>query len=153
MLGDQWHDSANPAYTDVSREATAHIDQYTGKVIATYTYADYSPVAQLVSQGIALHEGRRFGPVSMMLSTLFCVGVLFLCVGAPIMWWQRHRGRRGIAAPPGRMPVFTSWGLAALLGGLSIVLPVFGVSLIVILLCDALAIRRVPVLARALNTR
>lgn len=153
VLGDQWHDSSNPAYTDVSREAAAHIDQYTGKVITTYTYADYSPVAKLVSQGIALHEGRRFGAISTVVSSLFCVGVIVLCVTAPIMWWRRRKGQKGIAAPKGRMPVYASWPLATVLVALAIFLPVFGVSVVILLLVDALVIRRVPALARALNSR
>lgn len=153
VLGDQWHDSSNPAYTDVSKEATAHIDQYTGKVLATYTYADYSPAAKLVSQGIALHEGRRFGAISTVISTLFCIGVIVLCVTAPIMWWRRRQGQKGINAPKGRMPVYTSWPLAAVLIALGIFLPVFGISVVILLLVDALVIRRVPALSRALNSR
>lgn len=153
VLGDQWHDSANPAYRDVSKEATAHIDQYSGEVLATYSYAQYSPVAKVVSQGIAIHEGRRFGPISAVLSTLFCAGVIFLCLSAPIMWWRRRKGQAGIAAPRGKMPVYTSWGLGALLLALAVLLPVFGLSLVALLLVDALVIRRVPVLRNALGTR
>lgn len=151
VLGDQWHDPSNPAYNDVSLEAAAHVDQYSGKVVATYTYDDYSIVAKTVSQGIAVHEGRRFGALSSFLTTMFCLGVLFLCISAPIMWWKRRKGQKGIVAPKGRMPVYTSWGLAAVLVVLGIVLPVFGISLIIILLVDALVIRRVPALRRALN--
>jgi uncharacterized iron-regulated membrane protein len=153
VLGDQWHDSSNPAYNDVSLEATAHVDQYTGKVIATYDYTDYSPVAKVVSQGIAVHEGRRFGAFSEVVSTLFCLGVLFLCISAPFMWWRRRQGQKGIAAPKGKMPVFTSWGIGLVLLALAIILPVFGISLAIILLIDALVIRRVPALKRALNSR
>jgi uncharacterized iron-regulated membrane protein len=153
VLGDQWHDSSNPAYTDVSREATAHVDQYSGKVLATYDYNDYSPVAKVVSQGIAVHEGRRFGPISEVVSTLFCLGVLFLCISAPIMWWRRKKGQKGIAAPKGKLPVYSSWAVGLVLLGLAIVLPVFGISLAIILLIDALVIRRVPALKRALNSR
>ena len=152
VLGDQWHDSANPAYTDVSKEAAAHVDQYTGKVITTYAYNDYSPVAQAVSQGIAVHEGRRFGALSSAGSTAFCLAVLFLCASAPVMWWRRRKGQKGIAAPKGRMPVNSSWGLAAVLAVLAVALPVFGISLVIILLIDALVIRRVPALRRILNT-
>lgn len=152
VLGDQWHDSANPAYTDVSKEAAAHVDQYSGKVISTYDYNDYSPVAQAVSQGIAIHEGRRFGPLTQAASTAFCLGVLFLCISAPIMWWRRRKGQKGIAAPKGRMPVYSSGGFAVVLAVLAVALPVFGISLLIILLLDALVIRRVPALRRILNT-
>lgn len=151
VLGDQWHDPSNPAYNDVSLEAAAHVDQYSGKVVATYTYDDYSIAAKTVSQGIAIHEGRRFGALSSFMTTMFCLGVLFLCLSAPVMWWRRRKGQKGIVAPKGRMPVYSSWGLAVVLVILAVALPVFGISLLVILLVDGLVIRRVPALRRALN--
>jgi uncharacterized iron-regulated membrane protein len=158
IMGDQWHDDANPSFSDVTKEAAAHIDQYSGDVVATYGYNDYTAAAQVVSQAIAMHEGRRFGAFSGVITTAFCLGIIFLCVSAPIMWWRRRarqRGsfaERGIGAPKGRMPVAGSIGLVVILTLLSIALPVFGVSLVAILLIDTLLIRRVPALRRFFGT-
>jgi uncharacterized iron-regulated membrane protein len=152
VMGDQWHDNANPSFQDVSLEAAAHVDQYSGKVIATYGYWDYSAAAQVVSQGIAMHEGRRFGAFSSFISTMFCLGILFLCISSPIMWWRRRKGKSGLQAPAGKMPVYASWTLAAVLVVLGVVLPVFGISLVIVLLLDFLVIRRIPALKRAFNT-
>ncbi len=111
VFGGQWSNNGNPAESDVSKELTIHVDQYSGQVVGgTYAYADYSALAKTVSQGIALHEGgRRFGPVNTMLTTLFCLAVIFLCLSAPIMWWDPAGGTAsGVAAPPG--PGCRSWG-------------------------------------------
>lgn len=86
VLADQWHDKANPAFNDVSYERTVHVDQYSGDVAGRYGYQDYTLAAKTVSQGIALHEGRRFGSFNTVATTAFCLGIIFLCVSGPLMW-------------------------------------------------------------------
>jgi uncharacterized iron-regulated membrane protein len=151
VLADQWHDEANPAFNDVSAERTAHVDQYSGQVIARYGYSDYSPAAKVVSQGIALHEGRRFGSFNTVATTGFCLGVIFLCISGPLMWWKRRPRGGGLAAPRGRMPLRAMPWLLGLIVVLGILLPLFGVSLLLVLAFDQLAVHRVPALARILN--
>lgn len=152
VLGDQWHDIANPAFSDVSQERTVHVDQYTGEVVGRYGYADYSAVAKVVSQGIALHEGRRFGSFNLVATTAFCLGVIFLCITGPLMWWKRRPRGGGLAAPRGRMPMRAMPGLAVLIVLLGLFLPLFGVSLLVVLVLDRLLVRRSANLSRRLGT-
>lgn len=152
VMADSWMVAGNPAFSDVSREAVVHVDQYSGLVAAEYGYADYPLAAKVVLQSIALHEGRRFATPNKLASTVFCLGVLFLCVTGPLMWWKRRPRRGGLAAPRGRMPIRATPWLAAALVALGIVLPLFGLSLLVVLLLDHLVIRRVPRLAGALGT-
>jgi uncharacterized iron-regulated membrane protein len=85
ILGDQWQDKANPAYSDVTQERTVHVDQYSGQVIAQYGWDDYTAAAKVVSTGIALHEGRRLGTFNLVVATAFSLGIMFLCVSAPLM--------------------------------------------------------------------
>lgn len=151
VLADQWHDAANPASSDVSKERTVHVDQYGGQVIGWYAYADYSIPAKLVSQGIALHEGRRLGSFNLVATTAFCLGVIFLCVSGPLMWWKRRPAGGGLAAPRGRMPLRTSRWLLAALVLLAVFLPLFGASLLLVLVFDRLVLPRLCRLAGALN--
>ncbi|MBN9207694.1 MAG: PepSY domain-containing protein [Microbacterium ginsengisoli] len=146
VFGDQWHNNGNPAESDVSLETTVHVDQYSGAVVGQYGYADYSTLAKIVSQGIAGHEGRRFGPLNTVITTAFCLGVIFLCVTGPVLWWKRRAGATGMAAPRGRLPLFTNIVLLAAVVALGLFLPLFGLSLLVILALDLLVIRRVPAL-------
>ena len=152
VFGWQWSNNGNPAESDVSKELTIHVDQYSGKVVGEYGYDDYSVLAKAVSQGIALHEGRRFGPLNTVVTTLFCLAVMFLCISAPIMWWNRRATASGIAAPRARLPIFGNWILLIAVIALGVFLPLFGLSLLVILALDQLLIRRLPPLARFFGT-
>ncbi len=152
VLADQWNDKANPAATDVSKERVAHVDQYSGQVIGRYGYSEYSVAAKVVTQGIALHEGRRLGSFNLVASTAFCLGVIFLCVSGPLMWWKRRPKDGGLAAPRGRMPLRATPALAVVVVLLGIFLPLFGASLLVVLLLDRFVIRRVPALTKRFST-
>ena len=139
------------AFDDPTDERTVHVDQYGGTVRSTYGYDDYPVLAQVVSQGIALHEGRSLGLANMAVSALFCVGVIALCLTGPLMWWRRRpRGRR-TGAPRGRMPLRTTPWLAAGVIALGVFLPLFGLSLLVVLLLDHLVLRRVGALGGLLR--
>ena len=113
--------------------------------MATYGFADYPALAKVVSQGIGLHEGRSFGLVSFCGAALSCAMVILLCVSGPLMWWRRRPRKSGsMAAPRGRMPLRSTPLLAVGLIILGIFLPLFGASLLIVLLLDQLVLRRIP---------
>ena len=137
------------AFDDPSAERTIHVDRFGGKVVSAYGYDDYPLLAKVVSQGIGLHEGRSLGLVNFWASALFCLAVIFMCVSGPLMWWRRRpKGQSGaarsIGAPRGRLPLKATPGLAAGLLTLGLFLPLFGASLVVVLVVDQLLLRRVP---------
>jgi uncharacterized iron-regulated membrane protein len=139
------------AFDAPSDERTVHVDRYGGEVVATYGFDDYPALAQVVAQGIGLHEGRSLGLWSFWGSTLMCVAVIASCVTGPLMWWRRRPRRadgHALGAPRGRMPLRATPALVAALVVLGVVLPFFGISLLVVLLLDQLVLRRVPALAR-----
>jgi uncharacterized iron-regulated membrane protein len=141
------------AFDAPSDEKTVHIDRYGGKVVSTYGFDDYPVLAKVVSQGIGLHEGRSLGLWSFWGSALMCVGIIAMCVTGPLMWWRRRpRGAAKIGAPRGRMPIRSTPLLAVLLVALGIFLPLFGISLLAVLLLDQLVLRRVPALAAWFGT-
>ncbi|WP_232679231.1 PepSY domain-containing protein [Nocardioides sp. R-C-SC26] len=148
VFGWQWSNNGNPAASDVTQELTVHVDQYSGNVVGEYGYDDYSALAKTVSQGIALHEGRRFGAVNTVMTTVFCLAVIFMCISGPVMWWRRRGTASGLAAPRARLPIFGNWLLLIAVAALGVFLPLFGISLIAILLLDQLVIRRVPAMSR-----
>ena len=140
------------AFDAPSDEQTVHVDQYDGEVRSAYGYDDYPLLAQVVSQGIGVHEGRSFGGWTMALAAAFCVGVIALCVTGPLMWWRRRPSGPQLGAPRGRLPVRSSPVLAVGLVALAVFLPVFGVSLVLVLLLDRFVLRRVPALSDFFGT-
>ena len=141
------------AFDAPSDERTVHVGRYGGEVVSTYGFDDYPLLAKVVAQGIGLHEGRSLGLWSFWGAALMCLGVIFMCVTGPLMWWRRRpRSAARLGAPRGRMPVRATPLLAAGLAGLGLVLPLFGISLLAVLLVDQLVLRRVPALARWFDT-
>lgn len=137
------------AFDAPSDEATVHVDRYGGQVVSTYGFDDYPALAKVVSQGIGLHEGRSLGLWSFWGSALMCAAVIFMCVTGPLMWWRRRpKGAGRMAAPRGRMPLRATPLLAVALVALGVFLPLFGLSLLVVLLLDQLVLRRIPALSR-----
>jgi uncharacterized iron-regulated membrane protein len=147
----QWSNNGNAAEHNVSLEKTVYVDQYSGDLVAEYGYANYSLLSKAVAEGIAGHEGRSWGAwswLNQIVTVAFCLGVIFLCVSGPIMWWRRRKGLEGLGAPHGKMPIYTSWGLMVVTVALGIFLPLFGLSLIAVLILDLLVFRRIPALKK-----
>ncbi|GAA1795712.1 PepSY domain-containing protein [Nocardioides hankookensis] len=137
------------AFDAPSDEKTVHVDRYGGEVVSTYGFDDYPALAKVVSQGIGLHEGRSLGLWSFWGSALMCMGIIFMCLSGPLMWWRRRpKGGATVGAPRGRMPIRATPLLAVGLVALGVFLPFFGLSLLVVLLLDQLVLRRVPALGR-----
>lgn len=139
------------AFDAPSDERTVHVDRYDGEVVSTYGFDDYPLMAKVVSQGIGFHEGRSLGLWSFWSAALMCVGVITLCVTGPLMWWRRRPRGSGSGAPRGRMPLRSSPLLVAGLVLLGVLLPLFGLSLLLVLVLDQLVLRRVPRLQRFFN--
>ena len=139
------------AFNSPGHESALHIDQFTGRPISEFGYDQYGALAKVVGQGIALHEGRRFGTVNMVVSGAFCVAVMFMCVAGPLMWWRRRPKGVAMGAPRGRLNIRT--GPVAVVGlvALGVFLPLFGASLVAVLAIDHLVLRRVGPLREFFN--
>jgi uncharacterized iron-regulated membrane protein len=135
---------------DARDQATLHIDQYSGNVLADIRFADYGLVPQMVETGIALHEGKMFGLPNQLLMLGACLIVILLTVSGAVMWWQRRpEGRLGAPPMPQNVPLWK--GAVAIICVLGVLFPLVGISLVVVLLLDWLVIARIPVLKRALS--
>ena len=144
------------AFDDPSAERTVHVDRFGGEVVSSYGYDDYPLLAKVVSQGIGLHEGRSLGRLNFWASAAFCVAVVFMCVSGPLMWWRRRPrtqsgAQRSMGAPRGRLPVRATPLLAVGLLALGLFLPLFGLSLVLVLVLDQVLLRRVRGLGEWFN--
>lgn len=132
-------------------DRTVHVDQYTGKVLADVGYADYGLTAKAMAVGIALHEGQ-LGLWNFVLNALFCAAVVFTCLSGVVMWWKRRPSGAGrLAAPPVPQDVPLAKGVVLIALALSMLFPLLGLTLLVVLAFDMLVLSAVPPLKRALS--
>lgn len=132
---------------DPADAQTLHVDQYSGKVLTSYGWDEYGVLAKAVEQGVALHEGRRYGVVNLLVMLGACLTIITLVVTGTWMWWKRRpRGRAG--APARATDRRTAYGVMAIMAVLGLLFPLAGLTMIVVLLVDWLVLRRIPKLAR-----
>lgn len=125
---------------DPRNDATLHLDQYSGQVLADIRWADYGLVARTVGTGVSLHEGKLFGLANQLLMLAVCLLILLGAVSGLVMWWKRRpQGRLGV--PPLRHDLPLWKGGVAIMFGLGLLFPLVGASLLLALLLDALGQR------------
>ena len=125
----QPHDSEHMQYL--------FFDRRTGKILERYGWEDLGKVGRLTSLGVAFHEGRLFGSLNQILNFIAVLGVISLCITGPIMWWKR-KPKNALGAPRVGAKLALSKPLIGLIVLIGILLPLFGLSLVLILLCDML---------------
>ena len=120
---------------DPRNDATLHIDQYTGRVLADVRYAHYGLVARATELSVMLHEGRMFGLVNQLVVLLICLMVLLGSVSGLVIWWKR-RPAKGLGVPPLRhgLPLWKT--AVAIMAVIGVLFPLVGASLLVVALLD-----------------
>jgi uncharacterized iron-regulated membrane protein len=124
-----------------NRRLTAQVtyDARTGSEIARRSFADGHVLDRLVSTGVAWHEGQLFGWVNQLIGLLTALALVAVSVLGLLMWWRRKPDGR-LGAPP-RLQAAPRWPLAVL-ALLGLLMPLFGVSLLVVALVDRLVAKR-----------
>jgi len=126
---------------DPRNDATLHVDQYTGKVLADVRWEHYNNVARATETGVMLHEGKMFGVINQIIVLLICLMILLSAVSGLVIWWKR-RPQGGPRVPPLRNHL-PKWKTAtANMRGRPIVFPLVGASLIVVWALDRLVLSR-----------
>jgi uncharacterized iron-regulated membrane protein len=99
-------------------------------------------IDRVIGIGISAHEGQLFGWVNQAMSVLAALGLLLLSISAVVLWLRRRPS--GVLGPP-TAPVSQRLGagMLLLLALLALAFPLFGVSLVLVLLVERLVLRRV----------
>ncbi|WP_246152371.1 PepSY-associated TM helix domain-containing protein [Sphingomonas montanisoli] len=128
------------------------IDGGTGQILTHKDFADRHWVDRAVGYGIAAHEGQLFGLANQLLSMVATMGLSLLAISGAILWWRRRPiGLLGAPIPLSRPTMRAP--LLALITGLGILFPLFGLSLIAVLILEWVLFRRLPPVARWLGLR
>jgi len=130
-------------------EATIHIDQYSGAVLADYRYGNYGQIGKVVAWGITLHKGSQFGLLNQLASLAICLGVIFTAVSGVYLWWKR-KPKQGMGGPKAPALFKTRWFLVLMIG-LGLLFPLVGLSIASVWLIDWLIVRRIPSVKKWLN--
>jgi uncharacterized iron-regulated membrane protein len=127
---------------DPRNDATLHIDQYTGKVLADVRFEHYGAVARATEIGVMLHEGKMFGTFNQIVVLLICLMILLSAVSGVVIWWKRRpEGKFGV--PPLRHDLPTWKTGVAIMLVLAVVFPLVGASLLFVWLLDRFVLPRV----------
>ncbi|MEK3916262.1 PepSY domain-containing protein [Paenibacillus sp. FSL H7-0331] len=122
---------------------TMHIDQYSGHVLSDIRFADYGATAKYISLGIAFHEGHLFGWPNQLLGLIACLGLLLFVISAYTMWLKRKPGGKLGAPPKAKNPKLVR-NLGIIIIALGIIMPLVGISIIIVFLLDRFVLTRIP---------
>ncbi len=120
---------------------TLKIDPTSGELVSKEDFSSRAFLDQLVSIGIAAHEGQLFGWPNQLLGLITALGLIVLCISGYILWWKRKDAYVLGAPAPLASPKLT-WALTATIIALAIYLPLFGASLICVAIVEHTILRR-----------
>jgi uncharacterized iron-regulated membrane protein len=141
MAGGAWSVTSDAA--DRPLRSEARIDGATGRLLSTSGFADRHWIDRAVGYGVAVHEGALFGLANQILGTLTALLLMVLAASGAVLWWRRRPvGLLGAPIPLSR-PRFGPLlvGSIMLLG---LLLPMFGVTLIAMLIVERSVLRALP---------
>jgi uncharacterized iron-regulated membrane protein len=118
-----------------SARTTVHYDRWSGEELMRVNFNDAHPVSQIVSYGIALHEGALFGVFNQILGLVTALGIITLSITGFIMWWAR-RPKGTVAAPKKPKHHTLPMTVVGITLVLAVFLPMVAMSLVVALLFD-----------------
>ncbi|WP_226683214.1 PepSY-associated TM helix domain-containing protein [Sutcliffiella horikoshii] len=122
--------------------ATLHVDQYSGAVLTDVRYADYGLMGKAITLGIALHEGKLFGLANQLVGLLLCIGLIGMMVSSLVMW-RKRKPEKGLGAPGRHVDIKIKRAVTIIMLLLGLVMPLVGISIIVVLLLDKLVFVRI----------
>lgn len=115
----------------------------TGEIVSRDGFAERSFLDKVVAVGIAAHEGQLFGWPNQLLGLLTALGLMLLCVSGLVLWWRR-RDSGVLGAPKVLLSPRVSLALIALVVLFGLYLPLFGASLLLVLVVEWGLLRRIP---------
>ncbi len=139
--------SSNWTAKSISENRTQRVDLVvdgaSGAILSRDDFQNRHLIDRIVGVAISAHQGQLFGWPNQLLGLLTASGLLLLSASGVVMWWRR-RDVGVLGAPKVNLNPRVSFGLIALVLIFGIYLPLFGTSLILVLLAERLILRRIP---------
>lgn len=134
------HWTARSDTDDRPRRSDVTFDASTGEVLRRSTFAQKSLLDRIIGYGIAIHEGVLFPPLNQILGVFTALGLMTLCTSAAVMWWRRRPA--GVLGAPPAIDRRYPYGLIGALVVLALLLPLFGVSMLLVWIIERYVLRR-----------
>lgn len=107
------------------------IDQFSGKILLDIDWSDIGAIGKATSWGVALHEGRLFGISNQLINLAAVIVLIWMGTSGLIMWLLRKpKGALGAPKTPDNSSV--PHKIIAAMVSLGIVLPLAGISMLVV---------------------
>jgi uncharacterized iron-regulated membrane protein len=132
--------------------STLSIDAATGTILHREDFHQRLPLDRIMGFGIAAHEGQLFGLANQLFGLITALGLMLLSISAVMLWWRR-RAVGVLGAPIAWRSTPVTAVLVAAVVALGIYLPMFGASLLAVLLLEWAVLRRLAPVARWLGLR
>lgn len=141
----------NPWPSDISNQGALFLDQFTGETLDRSFASEWGELQWVTELGVQTHMGTQFGLASRVVMTVACLLVVWAAVSGLVMFWKRRRGGTGFPRRP--LDARLQRGMIVIAVLLALVYPLWGVSVVAVLLFDTYVIRRVPPLRRAFGMK
>jgi uncharacterized iron-regulated membrane protein len=126
-----------------TRRVSYTISPADGRVTSKSGFSDQKIIDKAVNVGVAAHEGHLFGRINQAILIVTAVSLIGLTASAVVMWLRR-KPKQALGAPrPVASPRFRG-ALVMAIAALAVIIPLFGLSLITVLLIERLVLRRLP---------
>ena len=117
--------------------AFIHIDQYSGEVLSQALWHDFSIWSKMIAIGVALHEGKYFGVTNQIINLFGCLGLILVIISGYFAWYKRVKNNLETQHQQNYFLIESSNNfIKILLIFFAIIMPMFAISLILILLCE-----------------
>jgi len=120
---------------------TFTLDAESGSILSRNGFAEQPLLDRVIGVTTAAHEGQLFAPVNQVLGLFTACGLLTVSISAIVMWWRR-RPEGVLGAPPPRADARFAVGLFVVITVLGLVLPLFGATLLIVLIVERLMLSR-----------
>ncbi|UZK67450.1 PepSY-associated TM helix domain-containing protein [Sphingomonas sp. M1-B02] len=130
--GAVWTVKSEAQNRPLTRQVT--YDPMTGAEIGRSGFGDRHVIDRVVNTGIAWHEGQLFGWVNQLIGLLTAIALVTISLLGTLMW-LKWRPRGSFGAPPKVDGVRIRWALLITIA-MGILLPLFGLSLLILLALD-----------------
>lgn len=129
-----------------------------GNIKSRQNFADRPLLDRVIGIGVAIHEGQMFGWLNQLLGLITALGLMVLSLSALVLWWKRRWAQAATqrtlgAPPPGKASAPYAWAMIGLILALGVLLPFFGLSLLLVLLIERWVMPFFPATANYLGLR